>query len=337
MIGAGASLLSMLADQFRRFTPESFQMTSSTATTGKKWLGRIARMAANVLRSLLPPLVNFVAAYLVISSTSEARWGEVVNDLVIVGLTSSLLAWGNKEYVLRAFSREPSQVAAIWQGSFLARLPLLLAGIASLLLWYDPAEMLWPAVWLTALFLYQSLDVVVVYTRRFLSAILVELIVLVLLVLALDQWVVGLTHMEIVYCFALAAVLRAGLLFAFHARSLLKKGKAQTKDFLKLAFPFLLIGLSGLLQSKTDLYIVNIRLDDAETGVYQVVINGLLYGQAFAGLVLSPYAKNLYRLPAARLRRLALVFAGAGIPIALGGAAVMIFLINYFYDFWVEL
>src|SRR5215510_5160164 len=58
-----------------------------------------------------------------------------------------------------------------------------------------------------------------------------------------------------------------------------------------------LLGFSGILQSRMDLYCVNYFLPKGKVGQYQVFANVMTYWQSLAAFILIPFVKNMYRLP----------------------------------------
>jgi len=125
------------------------------------------------------------------------------------------------------------------------------------------------------------------------------------------------------------------LTFLPHLRVLCRTWQLKFRvEHLWGAIPFLLVGLSGMLQSRTDLYIVSLLRGDAETGVYQVTISCFLYAQALAGMVILPFTANLYRLKPPQVLRLAARFTAVGVLALLVLILPSIyFLLNWAYHF----
>ena len=94
------------------------------------------------------------------------------------------------------------------------------------------------------------------------------------------------------------------------------------KQYFVNALPFFLLGFTGLFQSKVDLMCVTFYLPKDQIAQYQVYINFLLLIQACTSFILSPFAKNIYRLKrdsimkiAVRLFMIGIVCAGIAIPL----------------------
>ena len=110
-------------------------------------------VAGNGARQLVVPLANFVVSYLVISTASAELWGEFVVRLVVVTLTVHVLSWGNHEFLLRAFSRDPEALGSLWRRSLVTRgVFLLVAAAGALALGLRGGELGWTLLWLVAAF-----------------------------------------------------------------------------------------------------------------------------------------------------------------------------------------
>lgn len=271
-----------------------------------KYRRRAALVAANSFNSLLVPIFSLALSLLVVRLASVELWGAFVDVMIWVQLAAMVVGWGNKEYLLRAFSRQPAQIAALWQGNLVTRLALLPPAALGLALLGWPA-LRWQAalVWLFSLVIAQSHDASVVYRRRFVAAAAVELAATALTVGAVLVLRAGLGVDALVAAFALAAVVRAlalALIFrtdvwaGLAAHPLPARGRYWRPSDLRLAFPFFLLGFTGMLQSRIDLYSVNYFLTPQDVGAYQVFSSFLLYIQALAAYILTPFLKGVFRL-----------------------------------------
>jgi O-antigen/teichoic acid export membrane protein len=148
----------------------------------------------------------------------------------------------------------------------------------------------------------QSFDVFVVYRRAFVLATLVELVVLAITVAAVLAARADLTLERLIAIYALAQLFKTSALW-WRFRVDVRAGRAGSVDpsWLGAALPFFLLGFTGLLQTRADLYVVSSVLPPADIGRYQVYINLIVYLQSIAALVLTPFVKGLYRLPSDRI------------------------------------
>jgi O-antigen/teichoic acid export membrane protein len=270
----------------------------------------------NALNSLAVPLAGPLVSFLVIRLASLDLWGEFVRALIVAQLAAHLAGWGNKDFLLREFSRHPGRLAEAWQRNLVTRLALLAALPVLLALGQPLGRALWLTLCSLGLLLDQAYDVVVLYRRAFGFALVVEAAGVALLA-APVIWLRGsLTADGLLAAFALSNLGKA-LLLAWRFRPLVTPGWVGAADLgqLRAALPFFLLGFSGLLQSRADLYTVSALLDERALGQYQVFSNLMLYGQALAGFILLPFAKSLYRLSSKASRRVALWLGLAGLAV----------------------
>ena len=301
---------------------------------------RLWIVAGNGARLLIVPLANFFISYLVISMASAELWGEFVVRLVLVTLTVHVFSWGNHEYLLRAFSRAPETVGSLWRRSLLTRgafLPVAAAGCVAFGLGGD--ELGWTILWLVAAFGYQSLAVVVLFTRRFGVAVAAEmagLVVTAALLLsrgsAIDvAFVVQAVALGVTTRFVIGLAVFSGVLIDIVRISHQLGSIAFDRRHLVEATPFFLTGLSGLLVSKADLLVVTAILSYAEVGAYQVLMSFYIAVQSLAAIAVTPFLRELYRAPDEANRRLARRLLAAGVVILVFAVPAAHLVLNTLY------
>jgi O-antigen/teichoic acid export membrane protein len=309
-------------DAAREISPEAL------TTWARVWI-----VAGNGARHLVVPLVNFVVSYLVISLASAEIWGEFVVRLVVVTLTVHILAWGNHEYLLRAFSRDPGALGSLWRRSLVTRGSFLVVAVAGCVaLGLRGGDLGWAVLWLAAAFGHQALTVVVLFTRRFGVAVSAEVVgLLVTTVLLLSRGptidvafvvkavVLGLIARLAVGLAAFSRVIFDGVSVVFDPRHLVE------------AIPFFLTGFSGLLVSKADLLVVTATLSHAEIGAYQVLVSFFIAVQSLAAIAVTPFLREFYRAPDDDDRRTAWRLLAAGVVVLVVAVPVAHLVLNRIY------
>ena len=281
-------------------------------------------VAANSANSLLLPLLSPLFSFLVIRLASVSLWGDFVKVLVVAQLAAHVAGWGNKDYLLREFSRSPAQVAGAWQSSLFTRLGVCVLAAAALGgFGYSPLRWALMAALTLCLVLDQSYDVFVLYRRDFAYAFGVEVLGIALLAAPVAVFRASLTVDGLIALFAASNLVKP-LLYGLRYRGQTPSGLVGRFEprRLGLSLSFFLLGLAGLLQSRADLYMVSAFLPAREVGQYQVYSNLVLYVQSAAGLVITPFVKGLYRLScgvilglSARLFALGLLAVAVGLPL----------------------
>ncbi|MBP8003088.1 MAG: polysaccharide biosynthesis C-terminal domain-containing protein [Chloroflexi bacterium] len=299
---------------------------------------RILLVATNSLNNLLLPIFNVGVSLLVIRLASVTLWGEFVNVLLTVQLGAHVISWGNKEYLLRAFSFNPSDITRPWQTAFLTRLLLYLGFMVVMSLGGWPLSWLiiiW--VWGLGLMVAQAAEVLVVYRRAFVFAVLVELTSVLFLLGSIAGLGDGLTMTRLLALFCAAQAGKAAALIIHFRRQTLNgvRGRVDSHYFL-LALPFFLLGFTGMLQSRIDLYSVSYFLSREEVGQYQVLTGFLLYLQALANFILTPFVKSLYRLQYEIIRKISRRLFGLGLLLVPPAMGIIYWLLVHVYHFTVS-
>lgn len=311
---------------------------------GSKYRRRAQLILSNSINQIALILFSPLLSFLVIRLASVELWGEFVQVLIVVQLGAHIAGWGNREYLLRSFSRAPATIAWEWRSSLLTRFPLLLPLWIALALLFPS---MWPSLvaWSLALFFAQSYDVLVVFRKRFSTAAIVEvaslLAVLGAVVWARDSLSLGF----LAALFAVVHILKAlayGLLFrqdvasSRASSSTLSTGlrRLYNPRYFTLALPFFLLTFSGMLQSRIDLYAVNIFLTPTDVAQYQVFINFLLYMQAAAGFIMQPFVKSVYRLDYPAIRKISFRLAILGCVIIPPGLVALALLLTRLYQIY---
>lgn len=291
-------------------------------------------VALNALLTLLVPLTNIGCSIYIVRHSGEAVWGAFVDPLLLVGIAVHLLAWGNKEYLLRTFSLRPDSIIQVFRRVLLSRAVLIFIVLPVLLLAnWDWESTLFLFLWIIGGFLRQSLDVLVVFQRDFGKAILVDLLGTGVLFAGLLFDPIGPTTAGLVKYFALAALVRGILLAALYAKPYLVGAYPGIQfQYFALSLPFFLLGFAGMVSMRTDLLCVAFWMDDASAGRYQIFMNFFLWAQAGAGFLLLPFAKNLYRLPRRSFQKLTRRSTFAGLGIAAVSVPAIWFLLEQLFE-----
>lgn len=294
---------------------------------------RMGIILGNGARQLIVPINNFVISYLVISMASAELWGEFVVRLVLVTLAVHVASWGNHEYLLRAFSRDPEALGSLWRRSIVTRgVFLLVAILGSATLGLRGAELGWTLLWLAAAYGSQSLAVVVLFTRRFGVALLGEVAGLAVTAALLLSRGSVLDVSIVVQAVALGFTARLTVVLTAFFRELFDRGSTAI-DLRQLveAIPFFLTGLSGLLASKADLLVVSAMLSHAEVGAYQVMVSLITGFQGLAAIVFTPFVRDFYESKSFIGRRTARRLFAGGVIYAVGSIPAGWLIVNTIY------
>jgi O-antigen/teichoic acid export membrane protein len=299
-----------------------------------KFRRRISLVGSYSFQTMILPLGNFIISFLVIRFKGVELWGEFVYFMIIIALTDFILAWGQREYLLREFSRNPSGISVDWQKSVLSRLPLVILSLSLfVLLDFSIENKIIICVWLLSLFLYKSYDILVLYKKQFLFIIKLEIVSLILFVALLLIYVeiLDLTLLLLLYSFT--SLIKTGIVIYYYHKDVFPWSYIKFDPaFLKTSLPFFLPAFLGFIQSKTDLYCVAYFLSKKEVGEYQILITFLFYLQIFASLLITPFIKNIYRLPDRSLHKLMIKLFLTGVIISIPAIFLTRFILLNYYE-----
>jgi O-antigen/teichoic acid export membrane protein len=268
-------------------------------------------------------------------------WGEFVYFMIIITLTDFVIAWGQRDYLLREFSRNPAGISIQWQRSLLNRLPLVILSLLFFfLLPYSIEIKIIISSWLLSLFLYKSYDILVVYKKRFSLVIKLEIFSLVVFIVMLFVFVDSLDLTILLLIYTITSFIKTGaVIWYFHHDVFPWQSVKIESSFLKISLPFFLPAFLGLLQSKTDLYCVAYFLSKKEVGEYQILMTFLFYLQIIASLIITPFLKNIYRLPDRSLQKLMMSLFRIGVILSIPAIFfIRLILVNYYqFEFPLEI
>jgi len=306
---------------------------------------RVRLIAFSSASQLIFPASGLLVSLAVFRFCVPGLWGQFVNVLLILNFAPHIMGWGNKDYLLRAFSLKPASEVWAWRESLISRslfvLPLLV-----FLLFYPVSFWLGSLIfiWCVARFVYQSYDVEVLYHKRFLYTFLLEAGSLLLLLACIYLTRQTIDIQQLTLDFTIAEILKMGIMVGLFKNKLKNDSAASELNdaaftlktafkYFAAAFPFFIIGFSGLLQSRTDLICINYFMPPDKIGQFQVLTTFLLYIQAGSAYILTPFVKNIYRLAYHRVKSLAIKLFFLGIAIVVAGTLATYFVLIYAYHF----
>ncbi len=298
-------------------------------------LKRLWLIVISSANTLVAPVLNIAVSLLVVRLSAVETWGSFVAVLIIVNLINHLLYWGNREFLLREYSKTPGSIAQIWQQNISSRSVLLLpAFLVAGFLPLSSYGILAAIGWIMAALLLQSFEALVIYSRRFTTSLFIEISGLALLLFGIFALQTDISSELLTFLFAATMAMKALLTILVFRRDILPNFTwAFSKRHITAAVPFLILGLSGMLQSRTDLYLVTALMSGSETGFYQILINMLIYLQTIAAFILQPFLKNIFRLPQKALYKLTLRLTAAGMLIVAFAVPLLALFIRWLYQF----
>jgi O-antigen/teichoic acid export membrane protein len=300
----------------------------------KKIISRVTIIISGGVFRVIGAFSNLIISLFIIRSQSAALWGEVVYFILLIDLAFSIVNWGQTPYLVREFSMHPKKIQTTLLQSFLSRTGLLILFIITLS-FIKPDFFLTIAIWCVCRFIYQSFDALTLFERNFKFSISVELIgITIIIVPTAFSWIEP-NVINILYLYALSFLFRAVTTLVFYRKKISRLREQlslpKLQEFFVPAFPFFLLTLSAMLQQRADLYTVALYLSPTETAQYQVFLNLLIFNQTCASFILSPFSKNIFRLPQKSLAKVEVKFAKAGLILSLLSIVFIHLVVTYIY------
>jgi O-antigen/teichoic acid export membrane protein len=291
---------------------------------------RLLTIGINTIQGYANPAFNFLIVVFGVKIFGKDDWASLINVMIWVFFLSFIFGWGNRDYLLRAYSENPGNMyRAFFSNLFSRSLLLPFSGIFFL---FFPAEIaVWSVVLICLLFLYNSLNTLVIYHQKFGAQLAAEILGFGIIfgsIFYLETF-----HLETflqVYCVAIFTkfmVLSAQLRYWKES----VKGTISLREF-KLGLPFFILGLSGWLISKTDIYMVDFYLKPSQLAEYQLLITAFLMLQALAAYITIPFTKHVYRVSDEVVQKIKYKLYLVSLPLTILGGFVIWLIMEYFVE-----
>ncbi len=276
--------------------------------------------------------------FLVIRYASKEIWGGFVALLLYILMASQLAGWGNKEYLMRRFSLAPNKINADYSAIFFTRSPLIILLSMSALFFFPPAYFFPLFLWLSGRYFTQSAEVLVIYEKKFVASLLIEMVCFGLFVIAFSALKSGLDLFRLLLIYGIYQFIK-GICFCLLFRNFIALGNFRAElSYFKAAFPFFLLSVFGFLVSKIDVYIVTCFTGEATTADYQVINSLLVFIVSASVFIYTPFTKNIYRNSESVVRKVRLFIAFSGLAIIPVALIVVRYVLSWYLDlefsFW---
>lgn len=289
-------------------------------------ISRLKTIGISALQGAILPFSNLILASLGIYLFGTENWGSFVFTQLLIFPIILISNWGSRNFLIRQFSREPAGMSEAFLTNIKNR--ALLLPLSLILFVILPVSTALLSIFIVVLsFFFMSYDGPTVFKERFEKRIIAEILGLICFVIGL--FFLNEFDLNSILCIQASVIIIKSIYMSFALKDLkLFHAKSGFKFIytIKAGFPFFAIGLSGWLQSKTDLYMLTIMRGSDEIAAYQLFVGGLLVVQAIIGFLIEPLIKFIYRSKEAVFKRLGILIFKVGLPIIIIGL-FMLFLI----------
>ncbi|MDP4844331.1 MAG: hypothetical protein NWR83_07700 [Salibacteraceae bacterium] len=283
--------------------------------------------AMNGAWQLIPAVANMVVAAIVVRLFSAETWGAVVELLVWQQLANGILNWGNKEFLQRHFALTPATYSQAFASFFVQRLVLLLPIAVLAFMYFNQTMAMVLIAMVLGRYIVQSFYVNVTLQHRFGAMLAIEILGVIVQVSALffTQNLI-----QILFVIIIGIWLKVILnLFIFR---LDLRQVTFSENYLKGAFFFAMLGISGMLLSKLDLVGASQLLSNQALGHYQIIMMFLLNLQAGAMFVSGPFIHHFYRSNIKTQNSSSKALILVGLPLVLVGLIAVQFILKLVYN-----
>lgn len=251
---------------------------------------KLITSAMNGVWQVVPAIGNMAIAAVVVRLFSPETWGSVVELLVWQQLINGFLNWGNRDFLQRLYAQTPRLFQSAFASFFVQRL-LLLALCGLLVGVFFPSEFSLVLLGLICgRYVVQSFFVYVAITHKFGRMMVIELIAISLQVLILF-WV---ENIHEIFMVLLAGIWLKAMLCLVLFR--IDFSQINLKEpYLKDAFYFAMLGITGMFLSKLDVLAATSLLSLNELGQYQIILLFLLNIQSGVMIISGPFIHHFYR------------------------------------------
>ena len=298
----------------------------------KVWM-RGKLMGSSGFYRLIGLVFNLLLSYITIDIYNESLWGDYVQMLLIIQLTSQFLSWGSGDFILRSFSQRPNKIVETWQKACTTRSVLLIPIILILTFTdFHFEEKLFLIAWAILDFIYGLFGALIIYYRKYKIGSIIELtghIILILGILTSNN----LDIQAFIQIILISLIVKLGIQL-FNFRKIVFKRIYYQIDwkFLKLSFPFYIFGIISLLQSRVDHYLVAIYLPSSTLGQFHILMRWASLSHLGLTFILLPYIQNIYRLQQNAINKLILKLFLAGILVSILQVFIINFILAEFYQ-----
>ena len=262
----------------------------------KKNAIRFLPVLLNGFRSILSPVFGILFSYTIVTFFSKELWGDFVNYLLFFLIVSLISNWGSKTFLMRAFSQNPKNIVTDWQALFMARLPVCMLCVISVFFFFEFHLALFMIIWVVSAFVYHSFFSIIFYNRDYEKMIAIEMLSFLVLLFLVYLQRENLSSLVLVQSYAIHVFVKALLAIIFYPLFFNFNSFQFNSKLLWISFPFFLLGISGFLQSKIDIYAYSFYYDGKPLGEYQIISGFFIFSQSMVMLLIFPYVKNIYRM-----------------------------------------
>ena len=278
-------------------------------------MNRLLQLFFSLLKLVSMPIISFLTLILGIQFYGKENWGEFISISIWIFFLAFIAKWSGQNYIVKEMSKNASNYWSLFYSNLVERSLLLLPGL--ILFYYFPFPIALSSIALLLLiYIYNSYDALLVFKQKLPLQLLAEIAGMVIVFLGFLRFPnFEITTILNIFClsYSIKILILIGN-FKLHFNNVALQFSFQN---LIQTYPFFLIGFSGWLASKCDIYVVSYFFSKKELSEYQMLINCFLILQSIPAYLILPINKHLFRLPENAVEKIKTKVLFAALPIVI--------------------
>lgn len=257
-------------------------------------MNRFLQLLFSILKLVSLPLFNFLILFFGIKFYGKENWGTFLSLSIWIYLFAFLAKWSGQNYLIKELTKNTSNYLSVFYSNLIERSTLLLPSLA-LFAFYPITISVYSILALILIFIYNSYEILVVYKQKLELQFIAEIVGMIILFVGFYF----LPHFElsmVLLLFCLSLLIKNLILIGFLKLNFKSVSLNISYQNLYKTLPFFLIGFSGWLASKCDIYVVNYFFSKKELSEYQILMSCFVILQTIPAYLVLPINKHLFRL-----------------------------------------
>lgn len=257
-------------------------------------MNRFLQLFFSLLKLVSLPIISFLTLFIGIKFYGKENWGEFISVSIWIYFLAFIAKWSGQNYLIKELSKSTSNVWSVFYSNVLERSVLLLPSLV-LFVYFPIPISLYSILLLILIFIYNSYEIVAVYKQKLELQFITEIIGIIIFFFGFYL----LPHFELstvllLFCFSF--LIKNLIFIGYFKLNFNTVSLNISYQNLYKTLPFFLIGFSGWLASKCDIYVVNYFFTKKELSEYQILMNCFIILQAIPSYLVLPINKHIFRL-----------------------------------------
>lgn len=290
-------------------------------------MNRLLQLFFSLLKLVSMPIINFITLLLGIRFYGKENWGEFISISIWIFFFAFIAKWSGQNYIVKEMSKNASNYLSVFYSNMIER-SLLLLPVLILFIYFPFPVALSSIALLILIYIYNSYDALLVFKQKLQLQLFAEIIGIIIIFIGF-YWFPNFKTTTILNLFCLSYFIKIILILGnFKLQFNFNTLQFSFQNLIK-TYPFFLIGFSGWMASKCDIYVVNYFFSKKELSEYQMLVNCFLILQSIPSYIVLPINKHLFRLPLNIVEKIKSKILYAAIPIVIIATFIIWLFLKY--------